>query len=377
MGKNRKNFILKLKLILLIILNGNYIHLYFKEKKTFEFLGNYIYKSKTIYLFENNSYRNNSLEFFKNYESKIKTFEFLINHAFNTKINKQINLDYENFNFAVIKTPCAFCGLFSAYISFLGCIRQFMIQGFIPILELESYKNTINGFTVDPSKGNPWEYYFNQPFGYQYSNIKKQAKNIKYFVCHAKIRPDGNFYLNKEVMNYWRSFARKYLPIKIEIIKESNYIIRRIFNNSRNVLGVLLRGTDYIAKKPYKHPIPPKTKDVIKDVKKLDNKNKYDWIFLATEDNFIREEFIRAIGIKVKYLLNKSKINYNYYKKKYLAFNIDFKRNKEFNKIYLLNIIILSKCLDLLSARTTGTYGIFIFTKGFRNYKVYNLGYYK
>ena len=66
-----------------------------------------------------------------------------------------------------------------------------------------------------------------------------------------------------------------------------------------------------------------------------------------------------------------------YSKKQYLAYNIDFKINKEYNKIYLLNIIILSKCLDFLAARTTGSIGVFVLTKGFRNYKVYNLGHYK
>ena len=328
-GKKRKNYILKL--ILLIILFRNFILLYFNNK------------NKTFELFRNYSYRNNSFEFFQNYKNKIKTFEFLIYYEFNTKKNRQINLDYENFNFAIIKTKCIFCGLFSAYISFLGCIRKYIIQGFIPILELESYKNAINGFIVDRLKVNPWEYYFNQPFGYQYSDIKKKAKNIKYFACNSNIRPDESIFLNKEAMNYWHNFANKYIPIKIEIIKESNYIIRRIFNKSRNVLGVLLRGTDYVAKKPFRHPIPPKTKDVIKDVKLLDNKNKYDWIFLATEDNFIREEFLRAVGVKVKCLLNRNKINYNYSKKQFLAYNIDFKKNTEFNKIYLLSFIFQNK----------------------------------
>ena len=139
----------------------------------------------------------------------------------------------------------------------------------------------------------------------------------------------------------------------------------------------MLRGTDYVAKKPHGHSIPPKTKDVIKDVKLLDNNNKYDWIFLVTEDNFIREEFLKAIGNKVKCLLNKRKIYYNYSQKQLFAFNVDFKKNINFNKIYLLNIIILSKCLDFLTAKTSGAIGVFILTNGFRNYKVYNLGRYK
>jgi hypothetical protein len=337
-GDRRKNLILKL--IVLLIICGNLILLHYNK-------------------------------------NKIKTFEFIKEHEFDFRINKQIDLDYENINFAVIKVTCIVCGFFSNYIILLGCVRKYLIKGFIPILELESYKNMINGFIIDPLKGNPWEYYFNQPFGYQYNNIKKKAKNIKYFDCHPNIWPNEDIFLNKKVLDYWHILASQYMPLKNEIIKESNYIINRIFKESRNILGVLLRGTDYVAKKPHLHPIPPKTKDVIKDAKLLDNKNKYDWIFLATEDNLIREEFLRSVRFKVKCLLNKRKIYYDYSKKELFAFNVDFKRNIEFNKIYLLNIIILSKCLDFLGARTSGTVGVFILTKGFRNYKVYNLGVYQ
>ena len=140
--------------------------------------------------------------------------------------------------------------------------------------------------------------------GIYYFNISK-AKNITYFECKLnKITPKSNIFLNKAFMNYWHIFANKYIPIRNEIINESNRIIKTIFQDSKNVLGVLLRGTDYIAMKPRGHPIPPKTEDVIKNVKLLDNKNKYNWIFLATEDNNIRDIFIKSIGIKVKCLFN-------------------------------------------------------------------------
>ena len=289
--------------------------------------------------------------------NKIKTFEFLFENKFNNfKINKDINLNYQNLNFAVIKrSSCLICGLFSNYKVFLGCVKQYLFKGFIPILELESYKNVINGFVVDLSKGNPWEYYFNQPFGYKYDDVMKEAKNIKYVECVPREYPNETIFLNKRNMNYWHNIANQYIPIKNEIIKESNTIINTIFKNSKNILGVLLRGTDYITRKPKKHPIPPKTEDVIKDVKIIDKKYKYDWIFLATEDNNIRQKFISAIGLKAKCLLNKKKIVYNYTSKKFLAFNVNFKKNIEFNKIYLLNIIILSKCLDFLGAKTNGT----------------------
>ena len=312
------------------------------------------------------------------YNKKIKTYKFLIKDNINDfYITEPINSEYSRLNFAVIRrkrSPVS--GLFSDYKYFLGCIRYFLIQGFIPIIDLESYKNTINGFRIN--EGNPWEYYFNQPFGYKYSDVKKKAKYIKYFECgYNKIFPYSKIFLNKKAKNFWHDMAKRYIPIKAEIIKESNNIIKRIFNKSRNILGVLLRGTDYIARKPKGHAIPPKTEDVVKDVKVLKNKYKYDWIFLATEDNLIRQHFLGAIGSKVKYILNQNNINYNYTRKKFLAHNINFRKNINYHKNYLLNIIILSKCLDFLGAKTSGTIGVFLLTKGFRNSKVYNLGTYK
>ena len=102
-----------------------------------------------------------------------------------------------------------------------------------------------------------------------------------------------------------------------------------------------------MARKPRNHSIPPKTEDAIKDVKLFDKKNKYkyDWIFLTTEDNNIRRKFIKSVGNKVKCLLNKRKIWYNYATKKLLAYNTDSKSNLEYNKIYLLisNSFLLTK----------------------------------
>ena len=51
------------------------------------------------------------------YNNKIKTFKFILVHHFNDfQINKQIDLDYENKNFAVIKRVSSpNSGLFSNY----------------------------------------------------------------------------------------------------------------------------------------------------------------------------------------------------------------------------------------------------------------------
>ena len=54
-----------------------------------------------------------------------------------------------------------------------------------------------------------------------------------------------------------------------------------------------------------------------------------------------------------------------------------WKRKIGYLKNYLLNIIILSKCLDFVSSRGSGAAGAFILTNGFRNIKIYDLGVYK
>lgn len=60
-----------------------------------------------------------------------------------------------------------------------------------------------------------------------------------------------------------------------------------LFKGSDNILGVLARGTDYITKQPKKHPKLPNINIFLRDVKNMDEENKYDWIFLTTEDYII------------------------------------------------------------------------------------------
>ena len=97
---------------------------------------------------------------------------------------------------------------------------------------------------------------------------------------------------------------------------------------------------------------------------------------MSTEDDIIRKQFKNEFGSKLKFLEYKGNIHYNYDKKDFLAFNKNVNGNIEFIKTYILNLIILSKCTDIICARTNGSIAIFIFTDGFRYSKVYNLGNY-
>lgn len=291
----------------------------------------------------------------------------------------QIKLEYNNNKFAILyynKTNR--WGLFAHYRQYIACIVQYLSLGYIPIVDLSSNPNIFNGFHSCSFRKNPWEIFFNQPFGYKLENVIKKAKKIKYFEC---IKPHNIplYYIfnNKVLLYYWQSIAKTYIPINNKIIKESNYIIKILFNNSKNILGVLLRGTDYLTIKPKGHPKPPDIELVFQDIKNMEKKNKYEYFFLTTEDEIIRNKFISKLGVKLKYFKYSKSINYNYKKNIRLGENKIIKGNIKFMKIYLINIIILSKCIDIISARTSGSIGAFILSKGFRNVKVYFFGEYK
>lgn len=304
----------------------------------------------------------------------------LTNKSYNNKneVNKQNNLDYNKNKFAIIKrNDCTICGLFSYYIIYLGCINKYLISGFIPIIDLESFPNIFNKLNASLISKNPWELFFNQPFGYTLNDVKKNAKNIQFFICnYTPYRPDENIYFNSILIDYWNRISNAYIPIKNEILIEANNITNRLFKKSKNVLGIFIRGTDYITLKPKGHPIQPTPQTVINDIKEYNKKNNYDYYFISTEDDNIREIFIKEFENKLKYLIYKKNINYNFRSKNYLLYNENILGNLEYSKIYLLNMIILANCIDIISSRTSGAIGIFIFKNGFRYSKVYNLGYY-
>ena len=237
-----------------------------------------------------------------------------------------------------------------------------------------SFKNAYNNFNTS-NNINPWEYLFEQPFGYTLEEVLKK-NNKKFFDCiEEDSRPsETKIYYNRASIDFWHDFAMKYIPIKKEIIKESNKIMEVLFNGSKNVLGVKIRGTDYITKRPQGHPIPPKIENAINDVKNMTIKNKYDWIFFASEDETIKERFIKEFKDKIKYLNPDKKINYKYNEKRFF-FNI-ISGDLEYAKNYVMNIYILSKCVDIIMTRGSGGAGIIILTNGFRNSLIYNLGSY-
>ena len=218
-------------------------------------------------------------------------------------------MDYKISKFAIIIRRCPYCGLFSFFITSLGCINNYYNKGYIPIINTKCFPNVLNGYKLHD---NLWEIFFEQPFGFTLDDVLKNAENIEYIRCDGiSPQPTDDIITDKIKIDFWHNFAKKFMPIKNSIIELSNRIMKKLFKNSNNILGVLIRGTDYISLKPKMHPIQPTIDMVISDVRQMDIKNNYDYIFFTTEDEKIRKKFKLKFSNKIKQL-NSFAINYNY-----------------------------------------------------------------
>ena len=274
--------------------------------------------------------------------------------------------DYNTKNFAIfIRNDCPMCGFFSHFIVLLGCANKYLKEGYIPIIDLVSFRNKYNN--GNKLIHNPWELFFYQMNNYTLEEVKNYAKNYTYKYCDKNnYRPNEKYvYYQNDSIIFWHNFIKKYSPFKKELMIEAKIIMKKLFGRSKNILGVKIRGTDYY-RRPINHAIPAKVEKIIPDVKEFDKKYKYDYIYLATEDNTVKKKFMPEFVNKVKFLEPENK-----------KFNNRIEQNLDDLKNYIFTIIILSKCLDLIACRCSGTAAVYVLTEGFRHAKVYNLGSYK
>ena len=120
--------------------------------------------------------------------------------------------------------------------------------------------------------------------------------------------------------------------------------------NSR-VIGVLCRGTDYTATKPKYHPIQPEVGEVIDLVKEKMREYHCDYVYLATEERHIADQFEAVFPGQV--LENKRQYFDSFYElyqkegKQARIGSVHFERQDDayYKSLeYLSSIYILSKC---------------------------------
>ena len=270
-------------------------------------------------------------------------------------------------------------GIFSNYIVFAGHIYYALNKGYIPVIDMQNYPNT----ALAPKllgKENAWEYYFCQPF-----NISlEEAYNGDNVILSSGgvIMPWP--YNNVEIFNTQGKFLAQWqmlvklglLRVQPKLYEEIMKLRKNLFAPEDRVLGVLLRGTDYVARRPAGHPIqPPIEYALTKVIEKL-NEWRCNKIFLATEDKNFVQIFKNVFG-DICVTIDRQYINYDSQKAVPLGFCHMDRENDHYilGKDYLTQMVIISTCNCFVCGITSGSVGVMMMSD-FENVHAFNFGKY-
>ena len=143
--------------------------------------------------------------------------------------------------------------------------------------------------------------------------------------------------------------------------------VKEIFGDERDILGIIVRGTDFVETKPKGHAIQPTAEQVIDKVKELQGKLHFKKIYLATEDVKIYDKIKAAFG---DMLIENNSFKYNTVNNKLLYLNKVDRKDHFYNlgKEYIRSIYLLSQCKYFIGGRANGALAVWIMTNGFKSY---------
>ena len=156
--------------------------------------------------------------------------------------------------FYVIRSSGLDEGLLSLYLGRLRQIDRVLREGFVPIVD---YEHSCTQYSVDlPVNGtrNAWEYYFEQPCSYSLEEIYK-SKNVRlsgwrFFQAYKLSSPAR--VITQDMMSK--------APVKQYVRDLAAERVRA--DRISDMVGLLVRGTDYTRLRPAGHPVSPSPEQV-------------------------------------------------------------------------------------------------------------------
>lgn len=327
---------------------------------------NIIYKSLSFL------WRHTLLKWYRSYKD-MKKEKYWLEHK------KRLGKENPDKVFYVIRRYDLYCGLFSLFCTHLQRIDDALKKGYIPVIDMQ---NDFNIYLDEEKLGkeNSWEYYFEQPMGYSLDDIN-HSRNV---IIGAGAVPDMFPFLNIDFLHgktvngqniqYWRELVKKYIKLNDIAQKRIDEEYHRLFNDKDKVLGVLCRGTDYVAGKPKGHAVQPIIEQMLNKVDEIFAEKNCTKIFLATEDEKVYHIF------RDKY---ENKLITN--KKRYARYNggsigkaiyENGSGGYENGMEYLITIALLSKCHCLCAGCASGTSGACLLSEGYEYIYLFDLGVY-
>lgn len=281
--------------------------------------------------------------------------------------------------FYVIRDPKEEHGLFALYNFVMFHLKIAEERGAIPIVDVQYYP--LEGLIEDAKIGyeNAWEYFFEQTSSHSLDEVYQSANVIMAAGIDAASLEEV---YNEEELKKDRELASKYIRIKAEILKICFEKYQEFDMRRQKVLGIICRGTDYLATMPQGHSIVPTAQKTIEIIGEKEKEwGMFDAIFLATEDANIFNDMKNHYGDK---LLSYQKIRIDDAEGSFLCKKIEKiatqNSDKDFKKKlmteYLISIWLLSKCDSLIAPVIGSTLGVLCMGEKFEHQHFIHLGNY-
>lgn len=267
-------------------------------------------------------------------------------------------------------------GLASHIITNLGQIVVSLDNGYIPVIDTINADNLFTDLSKQHSV-NAWELYFDQPMASAFEEIAGD-KEVTILDGIPDFMPSYNMdcLMNPELMAFWRGIMKEYMPVSAALNDRVRECLDRLpFHNSKKILGILCRGTDYTNIRPYNHPVQPPLEAVFAKADEFMHNYGCDYCYLATEDQEILNAFRNKFQSR---LLTTQEIYYE----SALKDTINETNSKrcidahQKNMEYLTALILLSKCQFFIGGRTSGTVVSMLLSKGFDAEYIWDCGRY-
>ena len=243
-------------------------------------------------------------------------------------------------------------GLLSSYLHVLKNIIWANNNGYVPYVDFESPRcQYYTGRVIHDSK-NAWEYYFEQPSDLTKGRIA-QFKNVIYSGWSLSKRKNPKsipkrpeIIEDKGIMD-----ASRMCPVKqyIKEIVDKKY--RELFLG-KTVLGVFIRGTDYVKLRPKGHAQQPDIESVVSKIQDFLNQYPIEKIFVVTEDldyyHILQNQFGEMVFSSDNYFIS----NYNGNQYVGAAFKND---SYERGLNYLIRILLYGLCDYSIAGITNGS----------------------
>lgn len=281
----------------------------------------------------------------------------------------------------IIRRMADTTGLLTRYRMVMGHVRYALSKSWIPVVDMQHYPSP---YLAPEKRGkeNAWEYYFEQPLrigletAYNGENVVlSDGDSVRPYPAHSLK------FLEKRTddLAEWRMLVKLgLLKVKPELMQEIIETRSKLFSKEDRVLGVILRGTDFLVRKLKGRPIPPPT-DFAKAIVNAKLKEwKCNKFFLATEDKKILQPFQATFGNRCV-ILDREYVDYNSVKDKFVTVCSINRENDHYlqGKEYLTQIVLASMCKSLVAARCSGTTTAMLMDNAFEQIYFFNVGRYE